>query len=187
MAAFVLLAATFALGAAMAWAAEEHGPDWKRVEIPRIVNFVVIFVLLYLVMRKPVSRYFLRRREQIAEELREAQAARDAAEQKLREYERRIANLEQEKQQIEREAEEERRRMQEGMGRDVEAAVARIEQQARESIAQERRKALRDLRAEAAALAVELAEGLLRENLGPDDQQRLLDRYLEDLERDGRN
>ncbi|KIH77839.1 F-type H+-transporting ATPase subunit b [Geoalkalibacter ferrihydriticus] len=151
----------------------------------RVLNFAVLIAILAFFITRPLKKALAGRRETLAKELEEAQKARDTAEAKFAEYDRKLqdatAEIEQLQAEIRREGELERdkilanaRNMAEKMAQDAENAAA-----------QEVAKARRQLRQEAAALAISLARDLLKKNFNEADQKRLVDEYMEKMQKVG--
>ncbi len=173
----------------MAVSAEEgaaHGEEgWDaRSEVPRMVNFVIIVVLLWFFLRKPIARYFANRREEIQRQLEEAIRARDEAEAKLEEYQGKVGNLEKELASMRTESEEARERLRQVLLEEARKSTDRVLEQARLNIELERKRAVDSLKTEASLLALELAEGLLKENISPEDRERINRECIEGLEGD---
>ncbi len=62
----------------------------------RMFNFALFVIILWYLLRKPVSEYFKSRRESIINELEEAEALKEEAERLLKEAEKKINSLEEE-------------------------------------------------------------------------------------------
>jgi F-type H+-transporting ATPase subunit b len=161
---------------------ENGGEGWNaKSEIPRIVNFVVIVVLLWFFLRKPLARYFANRREGIQKLLEEAVRARDEAEAKVEEYREKMRNLEQEVAALQSEAEGERENLRQSLLEEARKSADRVIEQARVNIDLERKRATDSLKTEASLLALELAEDLLKENISPEDRERINRECIEGL------
>ena len=65
---------------------------------------------------------------------------------------------------------------------DARAAAERIQRDAATAIDRELRRGQASLREEASELAISLAADLLRERVGPEDRQRLLDDFIQSVE-----
>ncbi|HEV2911977.1 MAG TPA: ATP synthase F0 subunit B [Pyrinomonadaceae bacterium] len=158
-------------------------PWWNRpgLELWKFVNlFLFIGALLYFI-RRPVSDALRARREGIRRELMRAQEERDAANAKLEEVNARLARLDEEtaslREQSRREAEEERERIR----RSTEADAEKMREQARREIESAGKAARQDLRRYAAEQSVRLAEEMIRRDISPEDDQRLVNRQVEEL------
>lgn len=145
----------------------------------RCLNFAVMAGLLIYFVRKPIKNGLQSRRADIEKALADANAAREAAEAKVSEYQEKLAKAAAEIDTIyaaiRREGELERDRI---IVSAKEMAV-KIEQEADSKAASAVARARAELRAEAARLAVELAEELLTKNVTAADQKRLVDEYMQ--------
>ena len=180
---FSMLFPVIAVSAEEGAAHGEEGWD-ARSEVPRMVNFAIIVVLLWFFLRKPIARYFANRREEIQHQLEEAIRARDEAEAKLEEYQGKVGNLEKELASMRTESEEERERIRQVLLEEARKSTDRVLEQARLNIELERKRAVDSLKTEASLLALELAEGLLKENISPEDRERINRECIEGLEGD---
>jgi F-type H+-transporting ATPase subunit b len=145
----------------------------------RCFNFALMVGLLVYFVTKPVRKGLRDRRAEIEKTLADAQAAREAAEAKYREYSDKLAKATEEiagiTEAIRREGELERDKI---LAAAREMAV-KIEREADNKAAGVVSKARAELREEAARLAVELAEELLKKQVSADDQKRLVDEYMQ--------
>jgi F-type H+-transporting ATPase subunit b len=169
-----------ALAAAAPAHAAEGGDSllgWK------IANFVLLVTVLVLALRKPLQKFFADRRGAIHTDIEEAAALRKAAEERHSQWQRRLANLERELDEIRATSRERADAEREHLLADARAAAERIRRDAENAVDQELRRARARLRDEASELAVELAAGILREQVGPADRDRLLDEFIGRIER----
>ncbi len=176
--------------ASTAWAAAgaDHQVDsgvLLKDFLYRCLNFAVVVGILVYFVRKPMLKGLAGRREDLAAALRDAQQAREEAEAKYAEYEKKLADATAEIDEIQKsiraEGELERdrilaqaREMADKIGRDSEKAAD-----------QEVEKAIRSLRMEAASLSIEIARELLRKNFSGDDQKRLVEEYVQKMQKVG--
>ena len=149
--------------------------------IYRCFNFALMVGLLAYFVTKPIRKGLKGRTEEIENKLAEAEAAKEAAEAKHREYSEKLAKATEEiasiAASIRREGEMERDKI-------IAAATemaAKIEQEAENKAAGVVAKARTELREEAASLAVELAEDLLKKQVSADDQKRLVEEYMQKM------
>ena len=138
---------------------------------------LVIGVLIW-VARKPLASFYASRSATIREQLAEAQKARVEAEAKLAEIESRMSRLDDElramKEAAETEGQEEFARLAAAAERDAQKVIDR----ARQEIEGMTRAAEIELKAHAAELAVQLAEERIRQEISPEDRQRLFSRFV---------
>jgi F-type H+-transporting ATPase subunit b len=156
---------------------EEHTPLWKEY-MWKILNFLLLFIVLYKFAKKPFADFLQKRSETIEKTLQEAKAAREASEKALKEVQERLRTKDAEIEAIlsaaKRSGELERNAIIEESARLKE----KILEQAKSNIEFELKNAKEVIKAEAVELAMELAEKKLKEKLTKDEQERLLDDSL---------
>ncbi len=162
-------------------AADEGGGLITLETIARLINLLLFVGLMVYLLRRPLGESLRARREGIRRELMRAQEERNAAQAKLAEVEARLALLDSEVEKIQvqarREAEEERARIQ----RSTEEDTLKLREQARREIESAAKAARMELREYAAEQSVRLAEEMVRRDLRPEDDERLMKDYVEDL------
>jgi F-type H+-transporting ATPase subunit b len=156
---------------------EPHEDGWLSLGA-RLVNFGLLAGLLVYYLRAPIVAYLHTRGTQIRAELVSAAEMRRGAEQELAEIDRRLAALPRELEALrargaaEAVAEEARIRAQ------AEHERQRLLEQTRREIDLQLRVARRDLTRLAAELATGVAAERLRRSITAEDQMRLIDRYM---------
>jgi F-type H+-transporting ATPase subunit b len=172
-----------ALGAAPALAA--GGGEGISVSdlLYRLLNLVLLLGVLIYFARKPIMDFFAERRGRIQEELTSAAEMRSEAEQRYASWQRRVADVESELDSIRATARERAERERDQILAAAQAAAERIKSDARAAIDQEVRRASAQLRDEASDLAVELAAEMLREQVTSSDRDRLLEEFIQRIER----
>lgn len=147
--------------------------------IYRCVNFILMVGLLAYFVTKPIRRGLKERSAEVEKTLAEAEAAKEAAEAKHREYSEKLAKATEEiatiAASIRREGELERDKII-ATAKDL---AAKIEQEADNKASGVVAQARAELREEAARLAVELAVDLLKKQVTADDQKRLVEEYMQ--------
>jgi F-type H+-transporting ATPase subunit b len=146
------------------------------------LNFLLLLGVLFALARKPIQKFFADRRKAIHDELERSAELQRQAEERYAKWQRRLVDLERELEGIRRTARQRAESEREHILADARANAARIEETARTAIEQELRRAREQLRDEASELAVELAAGLLREQVTPADRDRLLDEFIARVE-----
>jgi len=144
--------------------------------LAKTINLLLFIGLLYFLLRKPTREFFEQRFASIRGSLQKAAREKEEAAAKLKEIDQRlerlgsdIANMRAE---TAREAEAERARLEEETRRDAE----RLSAAAGREIESAKQSALQELRRFAADKSVSLAEQMIRHELTPDDEARLLGR-----------
>jgi len=166
-----------------AFAEETRWWDYPGFELWKFVNLAIfVLALVYILTRKAnLGEAFRSRRESIKRELARAQQERDAALAKLKEVEERLARLDTEvatiKEQSKREAAEERERI----SRSTETEIAKLSEQAQREIENAGKTARHELRRYTAEQSVRLAEEMIRREMKPEDDARLISRNIEEI------
>jgi F0F1-type ATP synthase membrane subunit b/b' len=164
-------------------AAGGEAPWWNKpgLEVWKFVNLFIFLAVLIYILRRPLSEAFKARREGIRRELMRAQEERNAALAKLEEVETRLSRLDAEVTEIRtqsvKEAEDERERIRLA----TEAEIEKLREQTRREIESAGKAARQDLREFAAEQSVRLAEEIIRKDIRPEDDARLITLEIEEL------
>ena len=177
---FVTLAVTAVTMSGLAWASEaggHHELNWWDFAL-RLMNFGIMLGLLIYLLKKPLSSFFVSRRENIQNTLTELEQKKLEADRKCAEYQAKLATLDKEVGQIVaeyvQEGETEKRKIIEAANKQAEY----LKQQAQLTIQQEIKSAKESLQEEIADLTVAAAEDLLRKNIKAKDQERLVKEFI---------
>lgn len=163
------------------FAAAEGGHEGGSDLIWRVINFAVLVGLIYFLLAKKLKNFLGERRESIKKALEEAKTAKGEAEAKYREYEAKVAVLDKKVLEIANELKAEGIAERDRIIEDAQRAAEKIKEQVRITIEQEIKKAKQDIKGELASLAVIMAEEILRKEIKPDDQERLIKEYLDKM------
>lgn len=184
--AVVVLILMLGCGAAASWGSSEggHGAEaatkgWVSTDTYRVMNFVVLAVVLFILLRKPVSQALKNRIKGIQDQLHDLEIRKKEAEKVLAEYEERLMQLDQEADKI---VAEYVRQGEEARGRIVQeakTAADKVEEQARRNIDHEFEIAKLKLKGEILEKALIKAEEKIKSRITPDDQKKLVDEYIE--------
>lgn len=146
------------------------------------INFVIFGAILYKLAARPLADFVRTRHTVIRKDLDDAAELHREAEARLREYEQKIAGLDGElealRAQVRQEAEAEKARIIAG----AEQQAKRLAEEAEAQIAVETERVRRELKTEVVNAAMTAAVGLLRKHTDADDQARLTERFVEELE-----
>jgi F-type H+-transporting ATPase subunit b len=174
----LLLALPLFLGAA----AEEGGHVSATMDfLGKLVNFLILFGGLAFVMRKPVKAMLAKRTADIAESIRQGEAARAEAETKAGESRDKVAGLEEDVRRLKHAAEEEGRRQAERIAQAAAGEAERLKKFTRQELEEQVRRGILELRAYAAARATDLARERIRKRLTPEAQAALIDKSIDRL------
>ncbi len=152
--------------------------------IYRVMNFAVLFIVLFFLLRKPMSQGLKQRTANIKAELEELEAKREEAKRQYAILEARLKEVEKEREAILEEFRAQGEREKEKIIQEARAMAERIKAQAQFTIEQETEAAKSELKREIAEMSAALAEDLLKQNINDDDQVRLVDEYLERVQRE---
>jgi len=168
---------------ALAEGGEPHWWDYPGFELWKFVNLAIfVLALVYLLTRKwKIGEAFKTRRENIRRELERAQQERDAALAKLKEVEERLAILDDEVSAIQEQSRREVAEENERIARATETEIARMGEQAQREIERAGKTARHELRRYTAEQSVRLAEEMIRREMKPEDDARLITRNIEEL------
>jgi F-type H+-transporting ATPase subunit b len=186
--AFVLIQITLVLlvcfaGAALAASGGgENGAEakgWAATDTYRVINFAILFIALFFILKKPVSHALNGRIEGIKTELEGLEAKKKEAEKKLSEYNEQIASLDREAEKIIAEYIKQGKAARERILEESKKAAEKLEEQARRNIENEFKSAKLKLQKDILEKALTKAEELLKDKITSEDQNRLVDEYLD--------
>ncbi len=148
---------------------------------------VVIFGIVFFVLAKfgfpVITKAVQTRSDHIADSLKAADEAQARLSNLAQEQARMIEEARLEQSRILKEASESRERIIAHAQEDAAAEAAKLLDHARVEIAAERESAIRDIRRQVAMISVEVAEKIVRKDLGGEaDQLALLDRMVDEAE-----
>jgi F-type H+-transporting ATPase subunit b len=175
----IVIALMLFLIATPAYAASEGGgTHWQKTDWARVLNFTILAVALYIVLRKPISQALNNRIKGIKEELEDLESRKSMVEKQLVDYKNKLALLDKEAEQI---VAEYIRQGEEAKARiltEASAAADKLKEQARKNIEHEFAQAKLELQSEIVDQALAKAEAVIRKQIGDADQERLVDDYL---------
>jgi F-type H+-transporting ATPase subunit b len=156
----------------------EQGPGiiWKWA------NFAILAGGLGYLISKNAGPFFSARTQQIRKDMVDSQEAREQAEARAAEVDRRLAALDAEIAALRSESQREAQAETERLARHAAAEVAKIQAHAEQEIASAGKAARTDLKRYSAELAIDLAEKRIRDRMNPEIQQSLVRGFVRDLE-----
>jgi F-type H+-transporting ATPase subunit b len=149
----------------------------------QVINFIVFVAIMIYIMRNKIGigKVFDDRAVAIRKELDKAKIEKEEAERKLAEVEARMSKLDEEVAQMraeaELEAEREATRIREAAALDAE----KIKLMTAREIEGAMKEARAELRAFVADNSVAMAEAIIRRELKPEDNSKILNKYVEEL------
>lgn len=145
----------------------------------RSLNFAGLLVILILALKKPLGNGLNSRRQGIIEKFENLEAQKAEAERIYKEYEAKLAKIDEEVETIISSAIKQGEAEKERIIADANRAAGDIQRQAEMAIQHEIGLATVRLRADIAEQAVQMAEDLIKQNLKEADQGKLVEDYLE--------
>ncbi len=149
------------------------------------LNLAILLGALVYFCRRPIQDLFAARQGRIRGELDAAARALADAESRHADWQRKLTALDAEMVRIRDQARQRAESEREHLLADASAAAERIRADARAAVDQELRRAREELRREAAELAIEIAAETLRARVTDADRSRLVDEFIETIERGG--
>lgn len=149
----------------------------------KLFNFGLFLFLLYLFLFKRLKGFFRQRSQGIRDEIENADTAKNDAEKKLGDISEKLDSVEKEIANLRTKAREDGEKIRDRIIKEAEEIAERIIEQTKRNIQLETKRAKAQLQKEAALLAIEMAEELLKKNIKQEDHSRLIDEYIEKLEK----
>jgi len=148
--------------------------------LAQIINFVILFGLLYLVAYKPIMRMLDQRSNKVRESMEQTEFIKEQAARAEEEVEERIEAASREGQEViaraVRTGEEVRQQAQQEARQEAESLIVR----ARTEIQRERDEAINELRKEFADLTILAAGKVIDRSLDKEAHRQLIDKVLEE-------
>lgn len=167
----------------LAEAAENSGGILENRPLWRVINLVVFLLVLIYILRNKIGigRVFDNRAATIVKELEQARLEKQEAESRLAELETRLGRLDQEIAEIRAESERESARESERISQAADADAEKIRQTANREIEGAVKAARTELRAFVAEASVDMAERMISRELRPEDNARMVNKYIDEL------
>ena len=180
--------------AALPAAAQEHAPEAGGLspfagDVGNALWPLVIFLLVVTVLGKfawgPILGLLQEREEFIHRSLADAKRDRDEAETRLKDYAAKIQGARNEAAAIVEEARRDAERLREDLRQRARTEADTMIQNAERQIGLQTQRAIQDIRREAVDLSVAIASKIIQRNLTKEDNQRLIDDALKQVETRG--
>ena len=152
---------------------------WVATDTYRVMNFTVLAVALFFLLRKPLAKGLGARTAGIRDQLSGLEARKKEAEARLAAYTEKLAELDQEAERLVAEYVRQGNEAKERILLEAEQAAEKLEAQALRNIEHEFKTAKIKLQADILEKALVKAEEIIQERITAEDQDRLVDEYLE--------
>lgn len=175
---FNLAVASFVFASSGGGEGAEHAAPWWKDYIWKIINFLLLFIILFKFAKKPMQNFFQKRTELIEKTLNEAKEAKALSLKALQEVEKRLKAKDAEIQAILAASKKSGEQERGSIIVESDRLKAKILEQAKTNIEYELKHAKEVIKAEAVELAMELAEKKLKEKLTKEEQEKLFEDSL---------
>lgn len=177
--------AVFNMGAAC-WASgggEAGGPKgWVSTDTYRVMNFAVLAIALFFILKKPASKALGDRISSIKKQIHDLEQKKIAAEQDLEQFNQKLSLLEKEAEEIVEKYKQQGEMAKEKIIKAAETAAEKLQDQARRNMDHELKEATMKLQGDILEKALAKAELMIKDQISKDDHNRLIDDYLERVE-----
>ena len=174
----LLVGGVFISSALGASGGEGGSKPWDSKDTFRVMNFAVLAIVLFFLLRKPISQALGSRIKVIKDELEDLEARKVAAEKKLAEYNEKLDQLENEGAKIVEDYIKQGNEAKQRILKEAESSAEKLKAQARRNIEHEFEQAKLTLQEEIVESSLEKAEEILKNKISEDDQNRIVDEYL---------
>jgi F0F1-type ATP synthase membrane subunit b/b' len=161
------------------------GPPWwdyPGFEVWKFVNLALfVGLMVYVLMKADIRGAFRARGETIKAELEKARTERDAALAKLKEVEERLAGLNEQISSIDQRSKTEVEQERQRIAQSTQEEIAKLTVQAQREIENAGKVAKNDLKNFAAEQSIRMAEELIRRDIRPEDDARLMMHNVEEM------
>ena len=153
--------------------------------VVELAAFVIVLGVLWRYVIPPAQQAMTARQEMARKLVSDREEARRLLEEARTAHKTAMADARHEAARLRAQAQQQRREIVEGASAEAAAGVAEMISRGQAQFEAEQRQAIRQLKADLGNVAVELAEKIVGEALADDQrQQRLIDRFLSQLEED---
>ncbi|NIK11852.1 F0F1 ATP synthase subunit B [Alkalibacillus almallahensis] len=149
-----------------------------------IIQFVMFIILLAVITKfawRPLMNVMQEREEHVANEIDTAEKNRQEAERLMNEAQDELQGTRQNAQKIIEDAKETAKSEQQTMIAEAKDEAQRIKDNARQEIEQEKERAVQALQEQVGTLSVQIASKVIEKELTVDEQQKLINEYLEQV------
>lgn len=160
---------------------DEHAAPkgWIATDTYRVLNFAVLAIALFFLLKKPVSQALGARIKGIKGQLEELEEKKKTAEKQLAEYNQKLSTLDGEAERILQEYIKQGEEAQKRIIKEAEETATKLEEQAKKHIEHEFKQARDQLQEEVMQRALAEAEEKIKRKITAEDQERLVDEYLQ--------
>lgn len=149
-----------------------------------LCNMVITFLLLKKFLFKPVKKMIDDRQKEIDGLYSDANRSKDAAAAMQAEYQQRLDNAKEERDEILRNATLRAQKREQEMLAEANAAAEAVRVKAEAELAQEKKKAINEVKDEISGIAMEIASKVVEREIDAKDHQALVEEFIEKIGED---
>lgn len=154
-------------------------------ELSSVISSWVALLLIYLLLKhflhEPVTKLLNERKEKIQEDIKSAEVLQADAETLRKDYEAKLELAKEESQKLIESGRQRGEEIRRDIVQEAEAEARRIKDRSKKDIERERAAALRDMKVQTGEMAVLIASKLLEEELTLDNQDVLIDKFIDEV------
>ncbi len=168
-----------AIGSSEEGQGETEAKGWNATDTYRVMNFVVLALALFFLLRKPVSQALGARIKGIKSQLEELEERKKDAEKELAEYNEKLSLLDQEAGKIVQSYIKQGNEAKARILKEAKSAAQKLEEQAKRNIEHEFKRAKLELQEDILEKSLLKAEEIIKYKITAEDQKKQIDEYLE--------
>ena len=161
--------------------ASEGAPAGPMDFLWKVVNFAILFGILYYFAKNPIVNALQSSAEKAKQELDEAQKAKQAIADELQHFQEKLANMKKEADEMVAQAKNEAAQERQRIIAEGEALAEKIKEQAQLNVQHAYKRAEQELREWVAHEAIKLAEERMKAQMDDTRQESLVKHYLREL------
>lgn len=168
-----------AIGSSEEGQGETEAKGWNATDTYRVMNFVVLALALFFLLRKPASQALGARIKGIKGQLKELEERKKDAEKELAEYNEKLSLLDQEAGKIVQSYIKQGNEAKARILKEAKSAAQKLEEQAKRNIEHEFKRAKLELQEDILEKSLLKAEEIIKNKITAEDQKKQIDEYLE--------
>ncbi len=155
---------------------------WVATDTYRVMNFSVLALVLFFLLKKPASKALGDRIKSIKEQINDLEQKKGEAEKELEQFNQKLSLLEKEAEEIVEKYKQQGEEARAKIIKEAEAAADKLQDQARKNMDYELEEASKKIQGDILEKALAKAELMIQEQISKEDQDRLIDEYLQKVE-----
>jgi len=150
----------------------------------QIVNTILIFLILRHFLFRPVTEFMEKRSRSIEEQLHNAQSREEEAQALKSEYEQKLADIREERNEILKEATRRAEERSDKMIKEAREEIRKMEERSQLDLEREKAKAIHEFKNQISDLAVSAAAQIMEKELDPAQHEQMINEFIEEVGRE---